>query len=81
MKNYKFYRYLFADTVSWMLLIATIGILIWHFVGGQDVSKFLALAILNMFYNLFEKAKFFKKLDEKKALTDKLNRNSSIYDD
>lgn len=64
MKNYKFCQYLFADTVSWLLLLATIGMLIWHFAGGQDVSKFLALAILNMFYNIFEKARFFKKLDD-----------------
>ena len=74
MKKYKFYRYLFADTVSWMLLLATIGMLVWHFVGGEDVSKFLALVILNMVFNIVEKARFFKKLDDDKTLIDRLNR-------
>ena len=65
MKNYKFRHYLFADKVSWMLLLVTIILLTNHFVMEWDVSAFLAIVILNMLYNIIEKAKYFYNINSK----------------
>ena len=62
MKKYKFYRYIFSQSVSLMLLCIIIGAIIHYMITGENMSIFLFLAALNMIYHILENAKMFKKL-------------------
>jgi len=62
MKKYKLYRYILSQSVSLMMLVTFISAFIVYLDTGRNLSMILVLAIIELFFNILENARLFKKL-------------------